>query len=92
MQHSVGNAVPAASSLSRIVGVGEAMVELSPAGEGLYQLGFAGDTFNTVWHMSQLLGDRASTASLPGARAPKDLVRALGTRPFGHPDVEVAVS
>ena len=36
------------------------MVELSPAGEGLYRLGFAGDTFNTAWHMAQLLGDRAS--------------------------------
>ncbi len=44
----------------RIVGIGEAMVELSPAGEGLYRLGFAGDTFNTVWHMAQLLGDLAS--------------------------------
>lgn len=44
----------------RIVGIGEAMVELSPAGEGLYRLGFAGDTFNTVWHMAQLLGDRAA--------------------------------
>lgn len=44
----------------RIIGIGEAMVELSPAGEGLYRLGFAGDTFNTAWHMSQLLGDSAS--------------------------------
>lgn len=44
----------------RVVGVGEAMVELSPAGDGLYRLGFAGDTFNTVWHMAQLLGRGAS--------------------------------
>ncbi len=36
------------------------MVELSPAGEGLYRLGFAGDTFNTAWHLAQLLGGRAS--------------------------------
>ena len=48
------------SDTLRIVGIGEAMVELSPAGVGLYRLGFAGDTFNTVWHMAQLLGDRAS--------------------------------
>lgn len=61
MRHSVGTAGPALGSVKRIVGVGEAMVELSPAGEGLYRLGFGGDTFNTVWHMSQLLGDGAST-------------------------------
>ena len=48
------------SDTLRIVGIGEAMVELSPAAEGLYRLGFAGDTFNTVWHMAQLLGYRAS--------------------------------
>jgi 2-dehydro-3-deoxygluconokinase len=48
------------SDVLRIVGIGEAMVELAPAGEGLYRLGFAGDTFNTAWHMAQLLGDRAT--------------------------------
>ena len=53
--------VRSSTSVKRIVGVGEAMVELSPAGEGLYRLGFAGDTFNTIWHISQLLGDKAST-------------------------------
>lgn len=45
----------------RIVGVGEAMIELSPAGDGLYRLSYAGDTFNTIWHMAQLLGERASS-------------------------------
>ncbi len=41
----------------RIVAIGEAMVEMAPVGEGLYRRGYAGDTFNTVWHMAQLLGD-----------------------------------
>lgn len=41
------------------VSIGEAMVELAPAGDGLYRRGFAGDTFNTAWHMKQLLGKRA---------------------------------
>lgn len=44
---------------TRVVAVGEAMLEMAPVGGGHYRLGFAGDTFNTVWHMSQLLGPRA---------------------------------
>ena len=32
---------------------------MAPVGEGLYRRGYAGDTFNTVWHMAQLLGDAA---------------------------------
>ena len=43
----------------RIVAIGEAMVEMAPVGEGLYRRGYAGDTFNTVWHMAQLLGNAA---------------------------------
>ena len=40
--------------------VGEAMLELAPVGEGLYRRGFAGDTFNTIWHMAQLMGEDGS--------------------------------
>ncbi len=43
----------------KVVAIGEAMVELAPVGDDLYARGYAGDTFNTVWHMAQLLGDRA---------------------------------
>lgn len=39
--------------------VGEAMVEMGPVGDGLYRRAFAGDTFNTSWHMAQVLGARA---------------------------------
>lgn len=39
--------------------IGEAMVEMAPVGDGLYRRGFAGDTYNTAWHMAQLLGDGA---------------------------------
>jgi 2-dehydro-3-deoxygluconokinase len=42
------------------VAVGEAMVELAPVGAGQYRRGFAGDTFNTAWHMTQALKGRAS--------------------------------
>lgn len=39
--------------------IGEAMVELAPVGGDLYRRGFAGDTFNTAWHMARWLGARA---------------------------------
>lgn len=39
-----------------VLSVGEAMVELSPAGEAdLWRLGFAGDTLNTAWYLRRLL-------------------------------------
>jgi 2-dehydro-3-deoxygluconokinase len=34
--------------------IGECMVELSPAGDGLYRRGFAGDTLNTAWTVRAL--------------------------------------
>ncbi|MFD1342427.1 sugar kinase [Litorisediminicola beolgyonensis] len=43
----------------KIAAIGEAMVEFAPVGEGLYRRGFAGDTFNTIWHMAQCLGREA---------------------------------
>ncbi|RDW14721.1 sugar kinase [Paracoccus thiocyanatus] len=42
-----------------VVAIGEAMVELAPLGEATYRRSFAGDTFNTIWHMGQILGNRA---------------------------------
>ena len=39
--------------------IGEAMIEMAPVGDGLYRRGFAGDTFNTAWHMAQWLGSAA---------------------------------
>ncbi len=44
----------------KVVAIGEAMLEMAPVGQGLYRRGFAGDTFNTAWHMAQLLGRAAS--------------------------------
>lgn len=41
------------------VAVGEAMVEMAPVGDGHYKRGFAGDTFNTAWHMAQALHGHA---------------------------------
>lgn len=46
----------------KVTSIGEAMVEIAPVGDGLFRRGFAGDTYNTAWHMAQLLGDRAEVA------------------------------
>lgn len=35
--------------------IGECMVELAPAGGGLFRQGFAGDTLNTAWYLRALL-------------------------------------
>jgi 2-dehydro-3-deoxygluconokinase len=40
-----------------LIGIGEAMVEMAPAAEGLYAQGFAGDTLNTCWYLKRILGD-----------------------------------
>jgi 2-dehydro-3-deoxygluconokinase len=39
----------------RIVAIGECMVELAPARDGLFAMGYAGDTFNTAWYLRHLL-------------------------------------
>lgn len=39
---------------NRVLAVGEAMIEMAVTGEDTYRRGFAGDTFNTAWHMTQI--------------------------------------
>lgn len=46
----------------RVICLGECMVELAPAGDGLFRSGFAGDTFNTAWYLRRLLPDDWSVA------------------------------
>lgn len=41
--------------MAKILSIGEAMVELSGAGDGHWKLGIAGDTLNTAWYLRQLL-------------------------------------
>ncbi|MEM7256108.1 MAG: sugar kinase [Pseudomonadota bacterium] len=38
----------------RVLAIGEAMIEMAVAGDDHYRRSFAGDTFNTAWHMSQI--------------------------------------
>lgn len=52
--------------------IGECMIELSDNRDGSWKLGFAGDTFNTLWALRALLDGTAST----------DYVTAFGDDPF----------
>lgn len=65
----------AAATPPSIAAIGECMLELSQAGPG-WQLGHAGDTFNTLWAMRMLL---------PEART--DFVSAFGTDPFSDQQI-----
>ncbi|MGB3897701.1 MAG: sugar kinase [Mesorhizobium sp.] len=58
-------------ALKSIASVGECMIELS-AGDSGWRLGYAGDTFNTLWVLRALMPQGAAT----------DFVSAFGTDPF----------
>jgi 2-dehydro-3-deoxygluconokinase len=48
-----------------LLSIGECMVEFAPAAKGgLFQRGFAGDTFNTAWHFQRHAGRKWQTAFL----------------------------
>ncbi len=75
------------------------MVELAPAGEGLFRLGYAGDTFNSAWYARRLLppdisvgygtcvGTDATSdemlAFMEGADIETGAIRRLGDRTVG---------
>lgn len=42
--------------MGRIVSIGEAMIEMSGGADGLYRMGFAGDTLNTAYYLRAKLG------------------------------------
>lgn len=58
--------------MKRIAAVGECMLEFAPDGNGLWRLGFAGDTFNTLWTIRALLPQGTVI----------DFVSAFGDDPF----------
>ena len=53
--------------------IGECMAELQARDDGLYRLGFAGDTLNTAWYMRALT--RPQDVAV-------DYVTAVGTDPL----------
>jgi 2-dehydro-3-deoxygluconokinase len=55
------------------ISIGECMAELQARDDGLYRLGFAGDTLNTAWYMRALAGPQDVAV---------DYVTAVGTDPL----------
>lgn len=60
--------------MTLFLSIGEAMAELSPAADGMWRLGLAGDTLNTAWY---------TRASLPVGWRVSYLTR-VGEDPFSH--------
>ena len=60
-----------------IASIGECMLELSGAGGDAWRMGFAGDTFNTLWALR----------ALTDAARPADYVSAFGDDPFSEKQV-----
>lgn len=62
-----------------VASIGECMIELSASGrgDGMWKLGFAGDTFNTLWTLRALIGEAASA----------DYVSAFGDDPFSRDQI-----
>ena len=58
----------------KLVGIGECMVELSGAGDGLLSKSFAGDVFNTLWYARKALGENWTV----------DFYSAVGTDPLSE--------
>src|SRR6186713_1241578 len=68
---------PMADSKSRVICVGEVMVELSRGNDGRYGMGFGGDTFNTAVYLAR--------AGIPAAYA-----TAMGDDPYSDGIVSMA--
>lgn len=80
----------------RFLAIGECMLELSPAGEGLLATGFAGDTFNTAWYLRKLapeavevayfsaIGDDAPSREMAGFMRQSGITPELIERKGGH--------
>ena len=60
-----------------VASIGECMLELSSRGDGDWRMGFAGDTFNTLW---------ALRALMPGG-LPADYISAFGDDPFSRDQI-----
>jgi 2-dehydro-3-deoxygluconokinase len=43
------------NSMTRVVAIGECMVEMANTGGKTFAMGFAGDTFNTAWYLRRIL-------------------------------------
>ncbi len=54
----------AKNDVTRLLSIGECMIELAPTPDGTFGMGFAGDTFNTAWYARRLAGPGIDVAYL----------------------------
>ncbi|WP_270727572.1 sugar kinase [Shimia sp. Alg240-R146] len=47
---------------TRLLAIGECMVEMAPTKSGLFKMGYAGDTFNTAWYARRLAAPNLDVA------------------------------
>lgn len=72
---------------ARFLAIGECMIELAPAGDGHFAMGFAGDTFNTAWYLRRLAAPSLEVAYFSAigdddpSRAMTAFMRGAGIRP-----------
>jgi len=73
--------------MRRMLCIGECMLEMAPSQGGLYQAGFAGDTFNTAWYARKLADAQVDIAYMTAigeddaSRQLEAFIRAAGITP-----------
>lgn len=65
--------------MTRLLSIGECMIEMAPTADGTFGMGFAGDTFNTAWYARRLAGPEIDICYLSaiGDDAPSANMRAF---------------
>lgn len=77
--------------MTRLLSIGECMIELAPTPDGTFSMGFAGDTFNTAWYARRLASQELEVAYLSavGDDAPSSEMRQFIERAGIVPELAV---
>ncbi|MEM9425454.1 MAG: sugar kinase [Pseudomonadota bacterium] len=77
--------------MTKLLCIGECMIELAPTADGTFSMGFAGDTLNTAWYARRLAGPKVEVAYLTavGDDEPSARLRAFVTSAGIVPDFAV---
>lgn len=73
--------------MGRFLAIGECMVEMAPRPDGAFDMGFAGDAFNTAWYLHRCCGERIDVGFLSAigdddvSRRMEEFMCAAGVRP-----------
>ena len=77
--------------MTRLICIGECMIELAPTPDGTFAMGFAGDTFNTAWYARRLAGPEIEVRYLSaiGDDEPSERMRRFMAEAGIVPDLKV---